>query len=405
VPSRSAPGPRPATPGGAKYRRAHHPRRGLLAAGCEEKQPLSPALESAAAPVRYEASVPAPLVPVAYVGGALRIWPYVGTDFSGTPQDPVNLVFFGVGDPRNVRDALRSVDGARAGPLAGFDCRWTDAFGSQETSYSEQSEWSGSVIQLECGSYDPFRIHLRLFPAGGGTVGNAHFDLLIPGTTDHQVLSWEFGEQFVTYDLARSGYLSAPPGQSGPINAVGTFREIPPVIYDGLPPQLRALTGGPLSGAVTAPVGIPTDGSATLLALADAPQAGGTEQDIVIHFAQTIPKPFCNGGGDFVRVDGPVRLRQRVDVSRSGVLTSQRFADGDLVVRSVDPTTGQLGAPVEAHVREHYGATLGDHVASVRSMRSQQLLVANGPPQRFLEQLQVGPNGLTRYLRSERCGS
>jgi hypothetical protein len=328
----------------------------------------------------------------------------VGTDFSGTPQDPVNLVFFGVGDPRNVRDALLSLDGTRSGPLAGFACRWTDAFGTQETAYSEQSEWSGSVIQLECGSYSPFRIHLRLFPAGSWTVGNAHFDLLIPGTTDHQVLSWEFGEQFVTYDLARSGYLAARPAQSGPINAAGTFREIPPVIYNGLPAELRALTGGPDS-PVALPVGIPTDGSATLLALSDAPQAGDTEQEIVIHFAQTIPKPFCNGGGDFVRVDGPVRLTQRVEVSRSGVLTSQRFAEGDLVVRSVNPTTGETGAPVEAHVREHYGATVGDHVASVRSTRSQQLLVADGPPQRFLEQLQVGPNGLTRYLRSERCGN
>jgi hypothetical protein len=376
----------------------------LHAAGCEEKQPLSPALDSAAAPVRQDATVPAPLVPVAYVGGALRIWPYVGTDFSGTPQDPVNLVFFGVGDPRNVRDALLSLDGTRSGPLAGFACRWTDAFGTQETAYSEQSEWSGSVIQLECGSYSPFRIHLRLFPAGSWTVGNAHFDLLIPGTTDHQVLSWEFGEQFVTYDLARSGYLAARPAQSGPINAAGTFREIPPVIYNGLPAELRALTGGPDS-PVALPVGIPTDGSATLLALSDAPQAGDTEQEIVIHFAQTIPKPFCNGGGDFVRVDGPVRLTQRVEVSRSGVLTSQRFAEGDLVVRSVNPTTGETGAPIEAHVREHYGATVGDHVASVRSTRSQQLLVADGPPQRFLEQLQVGPNGLTRYLRSERCGN
>jgi hypothetical protein len=387
------------------HRRNLFPLLALLAAGCEEKQPLTPALDRAAAPVRQEATVPAPLVPVAYVGSALRIWPYVGTDFSGTPQDPVNLVFFGVGDPRNVRDALLSVDGTRAGPLAGFNCRWTDAFGTQETAYSEQSEWSGSVIQLECGSYDPFRIHLRLFPAGDWTVGNAHFDLLIPGTTDHQVLSWEFGEQLVTYDLARSGYLVAPPAQSGPINAVGTFREIPPVIYNGLPPQLRALTGGPLTGAVTGPVGIPTDGSATLLALADAPQAGGTEQDIVIRFAQTIPKPFCNGGGDLVRVDGPVRLTQRVDVSRSGVLSRERSAEGDLVVRSVDPATGRLGEPVEAHVREHYGATVGGHVASVHSLRSQELLVPHGPPQRFLEQLQVGPDDVTRYLRSERCGS
>ena len=61
----------------------------------------------------------------------------------------------------------------------------------------------------ECGTYGPIRFHLRLVKLGALTIGNAHFEVLIPGTTDHQVLSWELAEQLVTYDLARTG-LSAP---------------------------------------------------------------------------------------------------------------------------------------------------------------------------------------------------
>ena len=76
------------------------------------------------------------------------------------------------------------------------------------------------------------------------TLGNAHFELLIPGTTDHQVLSWELAEQLVTVDMVRSGLLAAAPGSTAPINAAPGFRQIPAEIYNLLPAELRAASAG-----------------------------------------------------------------------------------------------------------------------------------------------------------------
>jgi hypothetical protein len=367
---------------------------------CTESTPT----ELEAGPLR-SASAPAPpgIIEVASGGETVELWPFTDTNFDATPVDPINLIFFGEADPRNVRDVLLALDGTRAGPFGSFNCTWTDAIGGHQASYSAAEGWSGSAIQLECGSYSTIRFHLRLFSAGGATIANAHLDVLIPGTTDHQVLSWELAEMFVTYDLARSGFLAASPAQSGAINPAPTFREIPTVIYNGLPASLRALTGGPLAGNVSTPVGIPTNGSATIFRLLDAPLATGTSQDLVITFGQTIPKPFCNAGGEFLRVDGPVRLRQTVEVSGSGVITSQTFAEGELVARTVNPSTGQIGQPIPARVRDHYTTMVGDGVSSVHSTRKQSLLHPGGAPEQLHEQLRVGPHGGTNYRSTERC--
>jgi hypothetical protein len=234
-------------------------------------------------------------------------------------------------------------------------------------------------------------------------MGNAHVDVLIPGTTDHQVLSWELGEQLVTYDLARTGLLAAAPAQTGGINEAPTFSAIPPVIYNGLPGFLRAMTGGPLAGSVSTPVGIPTDGSATILSLVDAPAAGDTEQDFVINFGQIIPKPFCNAGNQYLRVDGPVHFRQTVNVSASGVMTSQTFVQGELAVRSVNPATGAVGEPAQARVRDHYQTMNRDGASSVFSTRQQLLHVPNSGPQQLHEQLQVGTRGHEMFRSDEKC--
>jgi hypothetical protein len=351
--------------------------------------------------VRAGSAAPSPLVDVTAGGSTQRLWPFTGTDFSSTPQDPINLVFVGAADARNVRNALLSLGGDRGGsPFAGFDCTWTDAIGGQQTAHAEQVGWSGSVIQLECGDYDPFRFHVRLFPAGGWTIANAHVDLLIPGTTDHQVLSWELGEQFVTYDLARSGFLGGVPGRTGVINPAPTFRSIPPVIYNLLPPTLRGLTGGPLTGTVTEPVGIPTDGQATIVPLRAAPAAPGTSQSLELQFGQTIPKPFC-AAGDFVRVDGPIHLHHRVEVSASGVLTSETSIEGELMVRALGATG--LGEPNRARVHDHYQTHINGKHFGVFSMRKQQLSLPARPPQQLHRQLQVGSNGPARFREDEKC--
>lgn len=350
-----------------------------------------------------EAVVPGPLTTVAIGGSTVQMWPYTHAVLAGMPSDPINLIFVGEGDALNVRAALMSLDGSRSGPFAPFNCTWTDAIGGHQAVYTAAAGWSGSVIQLECGDYDPFRFHVRLFPNGGWTLANGHVDVLIPGTTDHQVLSWELAEQFVAYDLARSGLLASAPAQTGVIGAAPTFREIPPVIYNGLPIQLRALTGGPLMGPVSVGVGIQTDGSATILSLQSAPPAGGSAQTLQIVYGQVVPKPFCNSGGEFIRVDGGVTLQQDVRVSPSGVLTSQTIAEGELLVRSVDLSTGAMGIPAPARVRDHYSSQLSRSSHGIRSTRHQQLSTG-GRPQQLREELHVGPGGPAWFRSEEKCG-
>lgn len=360
----------------------------------------TPAPEIAAS--RVSAPAPSPLVPVTIPGGSIEMWAYTDSDLDGTPSDPINLIFVGTGDAINVRSALMSLDGSRAGPLAPFTCTWTDAIGGSQAAYTSDVGWTGSVIQLECGAYVPFRFHVRLFPAGGGvTIANAHVDVLIPGTEQHQVISWELAEQLVTYDLARSGLLAAAPASTGMINAAPTFREIPAIIYNGLPLELRALTGGPLFGDVQSGVGIQTDGSATVFTLIAAPPAAGSTQQIDITFGQVIPKPFCNSTGIFIRVDGPVTLRQDVRVS-GGTLTSRTFAEADLTIRPIDPGTGQPGDPMPGVVRDHTTVQASDHSSIVHNTRRQQLHDGRAPQQLFQE-LRVGSGGPAAYRSEERC--
>src|SRR5690606_31693291 len=132
------------------------------------------------------APAPVGIVDVASGGETVALWPFTDTNFDATPQDPINVVFFGQADAGNIRDVLLSLEGTRAGPFGSFNCEWTDAIGGHQASYSAAEGWSGSAIQLECGSYASIRFHLRLFSAGGATMANVHLDLLIPGTTDHQ---------------------------------------------------------------------------------------------------------------------------------------------------------------------------------------------------------------------------
>ena len=133
-------------------------------------------------------------------------------------QRPAQPDLRGDADPAGIRAALMALDGDRSAfglPNASpFNERWGDAIGDVQTSYAGSSGWTGSVIQLRLGEYAPLRVHLRLFRTGapfsaGGTwtLGAAHFEVLIPGTADHQVLSWMVARQIITADLVRSGLL------------------------------------------------------------------------------------------------------------------------------------------------------------------------------------------------------
>lgn len=383
-----------------------------MAVGCGSDRSLAGSL-SPRLDASRTAAPPPPLTTVTVAGAPLTLWPFTGSDFTGTPSDPINLVFAGRADPRALRAALFALDGDRTAfgfpNAAPFNCTWHDAIGDVQTAYGGTAGWTGSVIQLACGPYGPLRFHLRLFPVGKVTLGGAHFELQIPGTADHQVLSWELAEQLVVADFVRSGILdpSNPVSSTGPLNPAGGFREILPVLYNGLPVELRAAIGGPL-GDVSAPVPIGTDGAATVLNVATPPRfkPGHASQHLVVNYGQVIPKPFCAAGTDeYVYVEGPVTLDAWDEVSAAGIYSSTFHADGVLRVTPVDPTTGAaIGDTYTAHVKEEHAATYSENVTAASMRKQQSEVPPSGPDRGMLQvELRVGPGGLAYSRDVTRC--
>jgi len=249
---------------------------------------------------------------------------------------------------------------------------------------------------------------LRFFDVGGATVGGAPFEVYIPGTLEHQTISWELAEQIVVLDFVRSGLLdpAVPLFTTDQVNP-SPFGAIPAVIYNGVPAGLRQAIGGPLAD-VTHPVPIANDGHATVLNLSAS--VGG--QPLVAHrrfvepFDQLIPQPFCGPGPDaFLFVKGPVTLDQQVVFTPSGNYLSHFHAVGHLDVTPVDPVTGQpIGATYQAVVLEDHQGVLTDAV-SLSSFFT--LRITLPPSALFHGRLEfvfaVGPGGVTRETATVRC--
>src|ERR1043166_2359479 len=76
-------------------------------------------------------SPPANLTTVSFDGDQQTIWPFAGTDLSGSASDPINLIFRGHADVRSLRAALMALNGDRTAfgfPNAfPFNCTWSDA--------------------------------------------------------------------------------------------------------------------------------------------------------------------------------------------------------------------------------------------------------------------------------------
>jgi len=311
---------------------------------------------------------PGGVTTVTFAGRTLRMWPFVDRVYNGTGEDPINLVFVGQADPRQIRAALLALDGNRTAygfPDAyPFNARWSDANGDAMVAFGGTDGWVGSVVQLQLGNYAPVRAHLRLFRTGsrfqGGqwTLGNAHFEVMIPGTADHQVLSWELAEQLVVVDMMRSGLLSPtqPVGSTGPINP-SPYREIPDVIYNQLPPELIAAIGGPAQPA-SGPVPIATDGRATILNVEKAAKVAPDvrTENLTFTYDQVIPKPICNASGaQWVLVQGPVTFKKTARVDAEGGYRYQSSYAGTLTILPLDLTQSPpvpAGAPYQAQVGE-----------------------------------------------------
>lgn len=354
--------------------------------------------------------------------GNLTFWPYTGSSFAGEPVDPVNLIFRGQADPVRIRAALLALDGDRTAfglPDAWpFNATWTDCIGGNvQTAYAQGPHgWGGSVVQLMLGAYEPIRFHLRLFrtgvPDGAGgewTLGGAHFEVLIPGTADHQVLSWEVAEQIVVADLVRSGLLGGaePAVPSGPINAAPSFRTIMAAVYNGLPPELIALIGGP-QPPVAADVPLDSDGQATVLNLAArAPLVPGTwTQSVDLQYGQVVPKPFCSTGPwDYLLVSGPITFNLTVRLDARGEYSYQSDYLGELTATPVDVTTGDpvpAGAPYPARVNGRSAGSLRRCWGQVWSS-DKKLSKPGGGPELLYEWLQVPDRGQKKYSALTRC--
>jgi hypothetical protein len=388
----------------------------LAVGGCVDRP--GPTESRLAGRVSREQVTPSPIVTVTDGGKSVEFWPFTGNDFSGTPEDPINLVFFGQADPRALRAALLLLDGDRSGiglpDVAPFNCTWHDVpEGTVQTTFGSDAGWTAGVIQLACGEY-AVRFHLRLFDLADGTLGGAHFEVQIPGTPDHQVLSWEFAEAIVAFDFSRTELLGAF-SQSGAINAPPPSRVIPAVIYNGL---LADQNGSQLLGLLQYPLTeqsadfpIPNDGEATVLTLASSVPGEPlvAQQRFELEFNQTIPKPICTGATpfDLLQVEGPLTFTQHVVLAPSGNYLSTFELRGHLDLTLIDGSTGQsVGSPYQAEINEQHHAILTDNVTLAASFNMQIEIPSAGPFRgSIVTRVSVGPGNASFSELTVRCGN
>lgn len=370
--------------------------------------PSGPAATKTAAP-------PSPIVDVSIPGQTLHLYPFAGSTFGAKPldADPINVIFTGSVDPIRLRAALLALDGNRTAfgmpNTFPFNCTWSDAIGEVQGVYVEPLGWIGSAIQLQCGDYTPMRFHLRLFDAGGVTIGGTHTDLLVPGTQDHRVISWTLARQIVTVDFVRSGLLSAAPTFTSPFTPTPTFRTLIAQLYNGLPVPLRVAIDGPVAD-VTADWPIPNDGMAAILQVGSTPNPEPlvAHRKFTIEFNQVIPKPFCaSGPGDYVYVQGPIEFDQRVVVTPSGNYVSEFHALGHLDVTPVNPLTTPptpIGDTYRALVNETHKGIATDHTTLSALLSMQLLLPPSAPWHGSLRMtFSIGPDGVTAYATEVQC--
>jgi hypothetical protein len=348
-------------------------------------------------------------------GVPLVLWPYTTSDFA-TPSDPVNLVFPNA-DPRAIRQRLMRLDGQRpafAG-LPGSDCTWTDAMGYEQAAYGEPEGWVGGAVQLACvtpgaplGS--PFRFHVRLFRQGDHTHGNAHFELLIPGTAEHEVLSWDLARELVAYDMGRTGRLTAVPALT-PVIVGGAFRTVRRPVFLALV-QMGAsdlLEKLKLVLPEKGDVPILTSGEARVLSstIHYRPRESHATTTTRVDYSIVVPKPFCaKGPYDLVLLQGPLDFSMTVKTDRRGRYERQYLVGGTLratPMRPTSPTTFEpTGEPaVDAVVYESHRAVLSDRRAQVSEKAAQVLL---GDPRQSLS-WRFAAGGYDRFARELLCGT
>ena len=351
-------------------------------------------LPAGAAKASHGPEAPDGVLHVEAGGEPLTLWPYTTSDFE-SPSDPVNLVFPNA-DPRAIRQALLKLDGKRPpfATLPGGDCTWTDAMGYEQAAWADPAGWVGGAVQLACvqpgaplGS--PFRFHIRLFRSGEHTLGNAHYEFLIPGTAEHEVLSWDLARELATFDMGRTGTLTAAPSLVSLIPG-GTFRTVRRPVFQAL---AGAGAGDLLKSLglvlpTTGDVPIPTSGEARAIAARIRLERAHTRTTTTTRVAYSIvvPKPFCaTGPYDFVKLEGPLDFSMTVETDRERRYERRYLVGGTLEVTPMAPTSATtfvaVGEPVQGLVFEAHRGTLDDRRGQVTEKAAQVVL---GDPRQAL---------------------
>lgn len=380
---------------------------GLGLSGCVDDQITPTGLQfEATQSASLEGFAPPPPNGLVAVDG-LQLWPWTGRDLAGTIADPMSVILVGDIDVVSLRAALLALDGDRTAqgfpPGFPFNCTWQDAHGGMQTTYTAEYGWVANAVQLECGAYNPLRFHMRLFDAGPAVVAAVHFDLLIPGTPEHQVLAWDVPRTLALVDIARGLTLAAPP-QFVQVNTVGSVQEIPEVVYAGIPNALKVPFGLP-PGPSTGPVPIPTDGQAYFVVVGQRPDvfASTDEYQLTVQFDRVIPRPFCaTGPTDIVYVNGPVHISVLTEVDDYGILTTHNKLRGDLQVTPIDISTGLPSGPsFVARISQVDNTGAGPNGTHVNAVLQRKALP---PGVGFLKShLVTGPSGTAHFTYSENC--
>lgn len=338
-----------------------------------------------------------------------RIWPFVArVPDRARPSDPVNVVIQGL-DARGVRAVLLSLDAERpAGALIpGIDpaARWQDAMGAVQIAYGEGHGWTGGVVQLELGTYEGVRVHLRLFDLGNLTVGNAHLDFLVPGTAEHAVLAWDAAAEVVRAELVRSGVLVEAPAVSERITP-SPYRDIPGAVLGVLPDGLRDWLALPAE-AERHP--IRSSGRALIFQATQAePGAPGIwTREIELPVETTLVKPFCRSAEDeWVHLKGTLRLSHRV-IQGAGRFSTSFTAQGLLRVTPLDAQQrNPSGIPYAARVSERYLGFIDDGGPRASVVREHSEFLSDGGPgetRAATERVLVEPGREPDHWVRQRC--
>jgi hypothetical protein len=340
-----------------------------------------------------DAPTPVGVVSIDTGSASLSLWPYTTSNYLPEPNgasDPVNLVFLNT-DPRAIRQALMTLDGTRPAwsylPSGAKGCVWMDGMGYEQAAYVEPEGWVGDEVQLVCATPNSplgkeYRFHVRLFRSGPHTVGAAHFEINIPGTAEHEVLSWEMARRFVTDEMARLAP-GAFQGEAAVFNpANGAFRAARGLIngyvwQTNLP---RGLEGLQFLGALQLPppqppypdVPIPSTGRAAVFApgFTYVPVTSDVTLTDSRMYSVRTNKPFCDKGG-IVITGGPLTFSLRTQTNPSGKYQRSYTVSGTLQI-----TTGSVTQ--DALISEFHRGMLTDNHGQVSEEVSQILLPGGG---------------------------